>query len=244
MRWFTNLKIGIRIIIGFLLVALIAGIIGGIGILSLTNVDGSYSKAYTDSVEAQKYVERISSSFQRDRMNVYGLVLANTQADKEYHLGRINNFKNVIEENLYLYKEILSSYKAEEVELELALIDAVHTNFETYKSECDDLLNGIAMNPNRKSDAYELLKEGSEIRNLALAVDNAITELIDYNINYAENTIALNGSETIKTINIMVAVILAGIVIAILVGLFISRSISKPVGLIVEAADNLAVGRY
>jgi methyl-accepting chemotaxis protein len=36
--------------------------------------------------------------------------------------------------------------------------------------------------------------------------------------------------------------LLAGIVIAILVGLFISRSISKPVGLIVEAADNLAVG--
>ncbi len=40
----------------------------------------------------------------------------------------------------------------------------------------------------------------------------------------------------------MLIVIAAGVVLAIVIGLFISRSISRPVGLLVEAADNLAMG--
>jgi methyl-accepting chemotaxis protein len=40
----------------------------------------------------------------------------------------------------------------------------------------------------------------------------------------------------------MLIVIAAGVVLAIVIGLFISRSISKPVALLVEAADNLAIG--
>jgi len=63
MKIFKNMKIGVRLILAFLLVAFIAGIIGGIGIFSLRNIDNSYSISYTNTVDALKYVERISALF-------------------------------------------------------------------------------------------------------------------------------------------------------------------------------------
>jgi methyl-accepting chemotaxis protein len=120
-KWFLNLKIGARIITGFLLVAIIACVIGVAGIIALGRIQGAYTVAYTDSVEALEYTERISSSFQRTRMNVYGVVLADTRADKEYHIERVEHFGNIIVENIEAYREMLSSYKYEEVETELAL---------------------------------------------------------------------------------------------------------------------------
>src|SRR5690554_3384160 len=94
MKWFYNLKIGLRITIGFLLATIVAGIIGSIGIFNLQRVNGSYKVAYTDSVTALEYVERISSSFQRIRMNLNGLVLAETPTDKKFYLEKIDEHKN------------------------------------------------------------------------------------------------------------------------------------------------------
>jgi len=241
-KWFANFKIGVRIIIGFLLVAFIACAIGGVGIFNLTQINGTYKVAYSDSVDALKYIERISSSFQRARLNIYGVVLADNRDEKEYHIERMEYFDSIIEENMTAYRDLLSSYKAEEVEIELALIDKVQSTFEAYNEKETEFLNGIAMESNRKAEAYDLLKKGGEINNLSLAVDDAITELVNYNINYAENQIANNGSQATNSTVVMAITAILGVLLAILVGVFISRGISKPIGKIVAAADKLAVG--
>ena len=111
--------------------------------------------------------------------------MADTRADKEYHIERVEHFGNIIVENIEAYREMLSSYKYEEVETELALIDAIQNGLETYYEKEQALLNGIAMESDRKTEAYEMLKKGGDINNLALAVDDAIAELIQYNIQYA-----------------------------------------------------------
>ena len=241
-KWFLNLKIGARIITGFLLVAIIACVIGVAGIIALGRIQGAYTVAYTDSVEALEYTERISSSFQRTRMNVYGVVLADTRADKEYHIERVEHFGNIIVENIEAYREMLSSYKYEEVETELALIDAIQNGLETYYEKEQALLNGIAMESDRKTEAYEMLKKGGDINNLALAVDDAIAELIQYNIQYAENQITANGNQADRSTVVMVVAAVLGVLLAILIGAFITRHISRPIGKMVEAADKLALG--
>jgi methyl-accepting chemotaxis protein len=241
-KWFKNLKIGVRILIGFLLVAVIACAIGCIGILSLQQVNGSYKVAYTDSVDALKYVERISSSFQRIRMNVYGVVLADTRDDKEYHIERIDNFQNVINENLAKYNEMLSSYKVEQVETGLQSINDVQTSLEAYSEKMNVFVNGIAMDTDRYEEAYELLGVGGEINNSALAVDDAITELVNYNIDYAAKQITANGNQASGSIMLMLIGVAIGVILAIITGLYISRGISKPIGLLVEAADAIALG--
>jgi methyl-accepting chemotaxis protein len=37
MKWYNNMKIGVKLIVGFLLVALIAGIVGVMGIMNIND---------------------------------------------------------------------------------------------------------------------------------------------------------------------------------------------------------------
>jgi len=242
MKWFTNWKIGVRLIVAFLLVAFIAGVVGAIGIYSLRTVDSSYSVAYSDSVDALQYVERISAVFQRIRANIFGVVLADSQEDKEYYFNRVYNFKKEIQQNIDKYKELLSTYEENEVITELALINDIQTALDAYMEKTDTFLNGIAMDTRFRTSAFEMLKPGGELYTLALAMDETIENLIAYNDEYAVNQIKLNGMNTTRTIYTMSAAIFIGVVTAIIIGFIISRSISKPVGLLVEAADNLAIG--
>lgn len=242
MKWFGNLKIGVRIIIGFLLVAIIACAIGAVGIISLQTVDQSYKTAYTDSVAALSYVEKMNGAFLHVRMDVYGVVLSETKKDKEYYTETLNAYTADITEYITEYRDMLSKYKAEEVDIELELVAAVETGMEAYGVECDEFIAGIGMDSSRRSEAFELLKDGGEIRNLAVAVDDAINELIDYNVNYSENQIVANEENAAKSTLIMIIGAIIGVLLAVLVGLIISRGISKPLGKMVVAADKLAVG--
>jgi methyl-accepting chemotaxis protein len=242
MSFFKNLKIGTRIISGFLMVAIIAGIIGGIGIISLKRVNESYRIAYTDSVAALKYVERMSSSFQRIRMNLNGLLMVDNIEDKEFYIGKLDEHKATIDENIAEYRKMLGTYKAEEVEIELKLIDSLQTNLAIYDEKKNELVKGIAMDSSRRSEAIELLKDGGELRALALTVDNSITELITYNSDYAANQIVTNLELAKRSEGFMIVGIVLGVLLAILVGLFISRGISKPINYLVKVSDALAVG--
>jgi methyl-accepting chemotaxis protein len=242
MKWFKNLKIGVRNLIGFLLVALIACVIGGIGVFSLQSVNWSYNVAYTDSINAMQYVERISSSFQQIRSNLNGLVLAETKNDKEYYIERMTTHKSVIDENIAKYREMLSSYKAEDVKTELELIDAVQTSLATFGEKRNELIDGSVMDSSRRSEAFKLIKNGGQLHTLATAVDDAIIELINYNNDYAAKHITDNGNQATNSITLMIICTIIGVLSAILLGVFISQGISKPIGLLLKGAEKIAMG--
>ena len=241
-RWVRNLKIGVRIIIGFLLVAFIACAIGGIGIFSLRQINGTYKIAYTDSVDAMEHTESISSSFQRIRANLNGLILAEEQVDKEYYIERMAYFKSIIDENIAGYNEMLSQNNSEEAKTELQLLGTVQTSLTSFGEKRKQLIDASAMDSSQRSDSFNLIKKGGELHTLATAVDDAINELINFNKDNAANQINANVSQAASSTVVMVIGAALGVLLAILVGVFISRGISKPIGKIVEAADKLAVG--
>ena len=238
----SNLKIGVRVTIGFLIVALLAAVIGIVGIVSLSTVNESYSISYTDSVAALKFVERISASFQRIRANLNAVVIADNLNDKEFYIGKVNEYKSVVDENIAEYREILKKYKAHEVEIELELIDAVESALSEYDKNRNEFVENLAMSTSRRSEAFEQLKDGGELRNLALVVDDAIAELIDYNNDYSEKQIAANEKTASGTMLVMNLGMVIGVVLAILIGLYISRSISRQINVLVKVADDVTLG--
>lgn len=242
MKKFNDLKIGTRIMTGFLVVVVIAGLIGGIGVLGLQKVNGSYKVAYTDSSAALEYSEGISSSFQRIRMNLYGLILAETAAEKEYYAARMGDMKVIIDDNIGKYRTMLSSYKAEDVKHELELIDAVQDSLVVFGAKRTELVDNVAMDPERRSEAFQYLKDGGELRNLALAVDEAIRNLINYNIEYAANQIKANGKLALIATAAIIVGVLIGIICAIIIGMIISRNISGRIKVLVDTSDRLALG--
>ena len=71
MKGFRNMKIGVKITLGFLIVALIAGAVGAVGIIALNRVGGSYALAFEDTVIALDSMEQASPNFQELRADLF-----------------------------------------------------------------------------------------------------------------------------------------------------------------------------
>lgn len=55
MAWFKDLKISKKMIIGFLVVAIIAGIVGGVGIINLLNMKKADTSLYENEAVSLQY---------------------------------------------------------------------------------------------------------------------------------------------------------------------------------------------
>jgi len=238
----NDLKIGARITIGFLIVAFIAAIIGAVGIISLTTVNGSYRTSYTDSVDALEYIEGISSYFQRIRANIYVTVIANTPDEKQIYSDRVDKYREVIDEYIAKYREMLKNYKEEEIKTERELLNRLETSLLDYDQKRDEFVREIALNNNRREEAYVWVQDGGEMRALSEVVDDVIEELIEYQSTYSQDKIDNNAATAASTIVIMAIGMAVGIIVAIVIGLYISRNISKNINTLVQVADDVALG--
>lgn len=240
-RWFENKKISFRITFGFILAIIIAMIIGAVGILSLSNINKSYNSSYTDSMNTLDMMEEISSSFQRSRMNLYGIILAESQADKNYYLDRMYLFENTIHEKLDEYKKILSAYNSDEIRNILNSLETIDKGLEKYEKEKQIIVDTMGMKPELRMQAYNEIKNG-EVRNHALVVDEALSELIQYEVDFASEEIKRNQDTANTATIIMIIIIAIGTLIAILMAIYIARGIARPINEIVKATEALALG--
>ncbi|NLV87606.1 MAG: methyl-accepting chemotaxis protein [Clostridiales bacterium] len=243
--WYRNLKISIKITSSFLLVAMIAGAIGIIGIVSLNSVGGSYSVAYTDSVIALASMEKVSGSFQEMRQDLLEMLLVDSKGDKDACFDAFKRHSEGVKEGLVSYNAMLTGYNAEEVVEEQSRVDAVGSTLTAFHTSAEAFSSSPAVtDPDRYMEAYRVLGDGGELNVLAQAVEEAIADLVQYNTDYANQQILANGalaSAAGLTTTIGVAI---GVVVAVLIGLGTARSISKPIGQIVEAANKLADGDF
>ena len=242
-KWFRNLKIGVRIIIGFFFIVAISCTIGVVGILNLRTVQSSYALDYTSSTNALEYVEEISSNFQQIRINAFGFALSSGSKEQmEYYIERTTEHKNSIDENISAYHDILDAYDISEVELELKLLDNIQTALNEFGAMRKQLMDKLQEGSISIEEFTSMFSKGGEAHELASNVDTAIQELIDYNIDYATIQIAKNGKQAESSIAAMLAVIICGAIFAIILSLIISRGIYVPINKVVAAAGKLAEG--
>lgn len=242
-KWFSNLKIGVRIILGFSIIVFISIAIGTIGVLNLKTVQDSYALDYTSSTNALEHVERISSHFQQVRVNIFGFALSSdSEEEKHYYIDRIAYHENIVDEYISSYFVILDDYDANEVEAELKLLNNVQTALTEFETMRKQLMDELEAGSISTEDFFILFSKGGEAHNLASSTDSAIRELIDYNVNYATQQIARNEKQAESSILIMNIVIVIGVILAITLSLVISRGISNPINKVVVAAGKLAAG--
>ena len=89
MRWFYNLKIGTKLLSSFILLALVAGVIGGIGISSIRKGNDNDTKLYEQGAIPVSQLGRISSDFQRVRVNLAKVILVRDNAEKQKYVDTI-----------------------------------------------------------------------------------------------------------------------------------------------------------
>lgn len=232
MQWYKDLKISVKLLTGFIMVAVIAGVIGFIGIRNIKTVDDNDTLLYTNMTVPLSYAADMSRDFQRIRVHMRNMVIEND-------IEKINVEYSGIQE-MAKELDVLGAQFEESIlsdEMRRAYEDFLGTRAKT--TEGINQLLELARE-NRDYEAYALLN--GSLRTSVYAEMEAIEKLVDMKVAEAKAQAELNTAITNKATMTMIAIIAISMLLAIALGVYISRSISKPIGNLVASARKIADG--
>ncbi len=228
----NKIKIGPKLIGGFFIVAIIAGIIGVIGILNLKKIDAADTKLYTNMTIPISLMSDVSTCFQRARINLNNIVRSNDARDIQKYKGVINDLSAKISENMDAFEKLIISDEMKKAYGELQTARA------NYKENLKEIIN--LAEANKDAEAYAII-DGKGYEN-AMAEQAAIDKIIDMKVSDAKKTSDTNTALANSAITIMISALIIGILIALLLGIFLTTSISQPLSKGVAMMAEMAKG--
>ena len=233
MRLFYNMKIGMKLIVSFILVAILAGVVGVVGIVNIRTMDTLDTELYEKHTSTLPDLANIARAYQRQRTTVRNMYIDKDSNEMDSYELEFDDATNLITTSMEKFKAgIVSDDVMEEFNL-LAL------ELEKYNLRTVNIIS--LLETGDMDQAYELLMDdaGKEIsKNIQTYTDN----LMSLKTSAAQESSEKNSNTANIAINTMIAVVIAAVVVALALGIFVSNIISRPIRKIANAADMLALG--
>lgn len=230
MRRFLDLKIATKLILGFVLVALIAGIVGAIGLVNINSINNADTQLYKRNTLGLQYIGNADVAFQRIRFNTMKILV--DQDQREAYIEKAEGYMETVNQSLEAYNQIVFT------EENRKLFAGLTENWNNFSLIIDLIIEKYNSNDNDQAKQI-LLTDAQEAGDV---LQTSFDNLFNYNADAAKEKSDANDSKAAFSIILMLSVIIAGIIIAVILGLVISGIISKPIIKIVSAAEELAVG--
>lgn len=228
-----NMKIGARIIIGFLIGALLSGVVGFISVKNLKQMEVSEKDMYEKVTVAIADLQEISMSYQRMRVNTRDVILADDPASIEAKKERLYMWKDRMEKALPKYEKTIVKDDMRQLYNEFLSVNA------EYQKYLEQFVGAAVENKDDEATAI-MASEGAY--NTANKQQELLDKMVQLKISAAENQAKTNEANSAKAINTMITLVGAAVIIAILVGILIARGIANPVQKLTEASSKLAKG--
>lgn len=232
MKWFYDLKIAVKLLISFVVLALIAGIVGLVGVINIRTIDSKYSSLFEDFGVALGDVGDVSAYLQQIRVKLRDVIIAKDMSEKNTYVQDIRNLDQKIKDSMTKFKNSLKTSQGQQ------LFDELQEGFDAFDPIRDKIIS-LALAGQEEQAISVVRNEGSAP---VKAIDEAVNQLVDlkkstgrqYSVQYSRNT-----STTVYTMLIVVAV---AMIMAVCFGIFISRIINKPLMELMGAANKIANG--
>ena len=228
---FGNMKIGKKLVLTFILVALISSAGGITGYLVLTNTVGQYSGALLDYGFSQGDVGLCNAEFNHDCILLRDLIIQTDSADKQ-------KMKQQIDQSTAKLTQYLTKIKPEMVtDREKEYYDTIKDNLNDFIPAQDQTVR-MALADN-SSDAYATLAQSAP---LADQVSSAINALVEEKTKTGSQVSANLSREGAVAKGIILCIIALSTFLSIVIAWVISHGISRPVGKLVQVSKKMAQG--
>ncbi len=227
-----KLRIGRKLMVTFMLVAIISSIGGIVGLIQMTNMNSDYSNALTDYGFSQGDVGRLSSEFNNNRAIIRNIII---YTDTESMLTESHSLDK---SSVAIEADLAKVQKSLLTETEKGYYKTITENLVTYKDLRAQVVK-LAL-ANEKTEAQTLLITKGEP--LLQKITVSINALFDEKTKKGQTISSSLSSEEVTATLVIFFVILASFVFSLFIALSIARGISKPVKELEEAAQKLAQG--
>lgn len=233
MKWFYNLRIAKKLIISFIMVALIAGIVGSVGIINIRKIQKMDADMYNRHTATMPDLADVARIYQMRRIALRDLYIKKDISKRQENINALKEQEKLTSESMARFAAGISDSR------ERTSFDALSKVLSDFNKFCD---NSISLAQANKIDEIYNQLNSSQAAQISGDVQKYTDELMDLKTELAKQAADGNRAEATKATIIMIIVVIAGVILAIILGMFIARIISKPVGKMVEAANKLAMG--
>ena len=232
MMWFKNMKIVMKLMLGFIVVALIAGGIGAVGVINIRTIDEKDTYLYTHMTVPLGEMVLVAESFQRLSGNVKDIILSEKVEEIADYESRIAQRSEEFTKNLSSFKTTLITDEG------LQLVELIEADKIKYDKVVEQIVDNVKKG--NQQAALALMKgEGNTLRT---EIEGAYRRLAEIKVQAAANTAAENADTANRSTNLTIGLLIGAMVISLSLGWYIASVIKKPVGEMVAAAKRIADG--
>lgn len=230
MQWFFNLKIGKKLIVSFVLIAILTGITGTYAIINLNDINRDYKEMYDTNGKPLGDLGNIGMEYQITRLRIRNMIGADQ--------AKIAESKKLIQEAEVSFRDDLKNFS-----------ESIRT--EEHQKNYDRLEKATLEYIEVRDQIIALLEQGKNEEALAVMQENSalaenvtvvIREIFANRQQNGDDTVTALSNRATNTITILVVIVAVAMVLAVLLGVFISRIISRPVNEMVSTAKEIANG--
>ncbi|MBL8268460.1 methyl-accepting chemotaxis protein [Steroidobacter sp.] len=232
-----NLRIGPRLIAAFMVLVAISVVIGAVGLWGSNKIDQKAVDMYNHELMGLSHIKEANIkliAIGRARSNY---LLATSEAEREKHLQSIKNNSAAALESVTLAQPLFFSDRAK------AIFADLQKTWTQYDAEMQRTLAMAAKQP-LQTRSEELVRSLEAVRQHADSIDNMMTELTDQKETRAQEALAETSAVYHGSRNWIIATLVAGVLIGIALALIISRGVTRPLGVAVQAANRLSKGDF
>ena len=228
----NNVKVGTKLVAGFVLVAAIAGAIGWLGASNIRQIDASYSRMYDTMTVPLGTLRQIAVRQQQVRLSLRDLILSESEADIQANTEAILKADAEVAKGLKEYEAYTLTKEGRALYDDLLV---ARNEFAPLRDDIAELcLNG------QKAKATKALH--GPARQAAERIESSIEKLVAHKLAQAKQLSEDNAALTNATVRNMLLLVGVGVLVAIGLGLWLSRLISTPLRRAVEMIQEMAKG--
>lgn len=232
MKALNNMKTGVKLISSFLIIAFLTGVVGGVGIYYMRQIDTSYTEVVNNHLVAINTMADISVAFQRTRVNLRDMLLTHSIVDSKQYVDTVDQLSDQIKQDSAKYEKLILSQQMRDL----------YNQYTELSKEYNDYRDRIIALDQQGKDSEALTLIETDAKPVAKALEAKIEEMRTLKLTQAEETSATNSAETNRSTKIMIGFAVIATLLAIGLGVVISRSITYPLVIMSGALQNLEVG--
>ena len=234
MKSVKDMKIGTRLLAAFIIVGAITAIVGYLGISSMSKITDESDAAFVRETQGIQYITQAGTDLVSVDRAAKNVMLASSADEAEEHKARVEAYEALVDQDLTKAADTVHSDKGKD------LLDKVRQAWKEDKAVTDSEVALALRGASNKTAAVKLSMGDGRAK--ADAAEDRFAQLAVEKIDTAKTNHENMDKASHSSRTLLITLVLLGILLGIGLGVYISRGISKPLGLIVEAAKNIAKG--
>ncbi|HEX4308611.1 MAG TPA: methyl-accepting chemotaxis protein [Acidobacteriaceae bacterium] len=235
MKWFYDMKIGRKLIAAFVLVGAITAIVGFVGVVNMGKMADMGAAAYANETLGLSYLKQANVwviYVSRAEKNV---LLASTPEERDRYRASITEYEGDVDSSIDKARPLIHSDK------NLANLAQFDEKWKERKAVLDQVLaldakEGLA----RKRPSVELSMGAG--RQKVNELEAVLGQMVQTKDEHAKQDAVAMSTTYQSSRAVMVVLVICGVLGGLGLGIFIARSIARPLARLAEAAKQISMG--